>query len=46
MTEKLEDYQRICDMCDESFRTTSKSSKICFKCSKNKFKSAACLKEL
>jgi len=41
MTEKLKDYQRVCDRCNKSFRTTSKSSRICYKCSKYKFKSAA-----
>ena len=40
-TEKLKDYNRVCDRCGESFRTTSKSSRICYKCSKYKFKSAA-----
>ena len=40
MTEKLKDYKRVCDRCNESFRTTSRSSRICYKCSKNKLKSA------
>jgi hypothetical protein len=31
---------RVCDRCNESFRTTSKSSRICRGCSKYKFKSA------
>gem|GEM_PF-3267798 len=39
-TEKLKDYQRMCNRCGEIFRTTSKSSRICYKCSKNKSKSA------
>jgi len=40
-TEKLKDYKRVCGRCGESFRTTSKSSRICYKCSKYKFKSSA-----
>ncbi|MBT3577288.1 hypothetical protein HN630_00815 [archaeon] len=40
MAEKLKDYQRVCNRCNEPFRTTSKSSRICYKCSKNKKKSA------
>ena len=41
VTEKLKDYLRTCERCNETFRTTSKSSRICFKCSKYKFKSKA-----
>jgi len=46
MTEKLKNYQRVCVRCNESFRTTSKSSRICFKCSKNKLKSVGYSKDL
>ena len=45
-TKKLKDYGRVCDRCGESFRTTSKSSRICYKCSKNKSKSASYSKDL
>ena len=40
-TEKLKNYLRTCDRCNEIFRTISKSSRICYKCSKYKFKSKA-----
>ena len=41
MTDKLEDYARMCSRCGEIFRTKSKSSRICYSCAKNKFKSSA-----
>ena len=46
MTKKLKDYKRMCDRCNESFRTTSRSSRICYKCSKNNLKSAGYSKNL
>ncbi len=38
---KLKDYARICERCGKSFRSKSKTSKICFECCNNKKRSMA-----
>jgi hypothetical protein len=42
---KLEDYARVCDRCGEGFRSKSKTSKICYGCSKNKKRSVAVVED-